>query len=297
MHRVATATLLEVMCGLPDDGVKKALRCQQAEHTFAGVPCGIMDQYISAMGQPGNLLLIDCRTNDFKLVPFGEGATAPLILVTNSNVKHALTGSEYPDRVRQCREAVAVLQARFPHITSLRDADMASLEAVSNALPAEAYRRARHVIGEDARTLRAVQALTDKDFVTVGKNMTASHASLRDDYEVSCPELDFLVACALEVKGVYGSRMTGGGFGGCTVTLVERSAVHELERVLKERYAQRFNLHCECYEAQPSSGAGRLPLPNTQDVFWKKYSSVLVPAAALAASALTAAALAWFRRK
>ncbi|RYH28717.1 hypothetical protein EON65_11125 [archaeon] len=135
------------MCKLPKDGVKKALRCQKAEHTFADTPCGIMDQYISAMGQEDNLLLIDCQSHDFTLVPFGQGSEAPVILITNSNVKHTLSGSEYPDRVRQCKEAVAVLTKRFPHVKSLRDADMDSLEAAKGEMSEVAYRRARHVIG------------------------------------------------------------------------------------------------------------------------------------------------------
>lgn len=252
------ATLLEKMCNLSVDGVTKALRCQKAEHTFVGLPCGIMDQFISAMGKEGNLLLIDCRSNTFELVPFGAGEDAPVVLVTNSKVKHVLTGSEYPDRVRQCKEAVAVLQKRFPHIQSLRDADMASLEAVKKDLSDVSYRRARHVIGEDARTLRTVQALKKNDYVIAGQNMTQSHTSMRDDYEISCPELDYLVELALQVPGVYGSRMTGGGFGGCTVTLVKRSSLKQLEELLKKKYFERFGFQCECYETTPSAGAGLL---------------------------------------
>lgn len=246
------------MCELPSDGVAKALRCQKAEHTFAGVPCGIMDQYISAMGQEGNLLLIDCRSHEFKLVPFGHGEDTPVVLVTNSNVRHSLTGSEYPDRVRQCQEAVEVLSRRSPSVSSLRDVDMAMLEAAKGDMSDKAYQRAKHVVGENARTLSAVEALNKRDFVTTGKLMTGSHESLRDDYEVSCPEIDFLVELALSVRGVYGSRITGGGFGGCTVTLVDRGAVSELERVLKEEYQKRFGFHCDCYETQPSSGAAVL---------------------------------------
>lgn len=256
--RVATATLLEGLYDLKVDGVKKALRCQKAEHTFAGTPCGIMDQFISAMGQEGNLLLIDCRSNSFTLVPSGKGPEVPLILITNSNVKHNLSGSEYPDRVKQCKQAVEVIKRKYPSVIALRDATEDMLEAVKGDLSDLAYRRARHVIGENARTLATVDALKKKDYKAVGEFMIQSHNSLRDDYEVSCEELDTLVELALQVPGVYGSRMTGGGFGGCTVTLVDRGAVKNLEAHLKEKYADKYNNNCDCYEATPSAGAGLL---------------------------------------
>ncbi len=124
---------METLCGgMPHiSGVEKALRCQKAEHTFANVPCGIMDQYISAMGNKGNLILIDCRTTDFKLVPFGTSHEAPVIVVTNANVKHQLSGSEYPDRVKQCKQAVSALQVKYPQVKALRDATLEMLEEVS----------------------------------------------------------------------------------------------------------------------------------------------------------------------
>jgi len=249
---VAVATFLEQAVGLSSiSKVEKALRCQKAEHTFADTPCGIMDQYVSAMGQVNNLLLIDCRSNEYKLVPVKGDANAPVILVTNSNVKHTLSGSEYPDRVRQCKEAVASIKKRYPAIKALRDCTMEMLNAVKSSIPAVNYNRARHCIKEDERTQKAVEALQAGDYVSVGKFMTESHRSLQHDYEVSCAELDQLVDLALEVDGVYGSRMTGGGFGGCTVTLVKKSSVAALKEHLKKNYPL-----CECYEAVPSAGAG-----------------------------------------
>jgi galactokinase len=184
--------------------VAKALRCQKAEHTFADTPCGIMDQYISAMGLKGSLLLIDCRTNSFELIPFGAATTgtassSPIILVTNSLVKHTLSGSEYPDRVRQCKEAVAAIKMKYPIVEALRDANLDMLDSVQEELSDVVYRRAKHVIGEDIRTQSAVAALKKGDYVTVGQLMTASHYSLKDDYEVSCDELDFLVEVANKV--------------------------------------------------------------------------------------------------
>ena len=165
-------------------GVDKALRCQKAEHEWADTPCGIMDQYISAMGKEGNLLLIDCRSREYKLVPFGKDGPAPLLLVTNSNIKHKLSGSEYPDRVRQCREAVDILKASNPSISALRDVTIDMIELSKEKLPELSYKRAKHCVTEDLRTLQTVELLGTGDFNGVGKNMTASHCSLRDDFEV-----------------------------------------------------------------------------------------------------------------
>ncbi|OPJ88588.1 galactokinase [Patagioenas fasciata] len=246
---VATYTFLQQLC--PDDGdlVAKALLCQKAEHTFADMPCGIMDQFISVMGKEGHALLIDCRSMETVLVPLTDASLA--VLITNSNVRHTLTGSEYPTRRRQCEEAAAALGKE-----SLRDATMAELEAAKSRLGEEVYRRARHVISEIARTEQAAQALKNRDYKTFGKLMVESHNSLRDDYEVSCPELDELVAAALEVKGVYGSRMTGGGFGGCTVTLLKAEAAEEAQRHIQEKYSRTATF----YLTKPSEGAKVLPL-------------------------------------
>ncbi|XP_067164729.1 galactokinase [Apteryx mantelli] len=241
---VATYTFLQQLC--PDDGdlEAKALACQKAEHTFAGMPCGIMDQFISVMGKEGHALLIDCRSLETVLVPLTDASLA--VLVTNSNVRHTLTGSEYPSRRRQCEEAAAALGR-----ASLRDATMAELEAAREQLSEEVYRRARHVIGEIERTVQAAQALQARDYRTFGRLMVESHNSLRDDYEVSCLELDELVAAALEVDGVYGSRMTGGGFGGCTVTLLEAGAAERAQQHIKGKYSGTATF----YITKPSDGA------------------------------------------
>ncbi|KAG9350353.1 hypothetical protein JZ751_026707 [Albula glossodonta] len=200
-----------------DDGdkVAKAEACQKAEHTHAGVPCGIMDQFVSVLGMEGHALLIDCRSLEATLVPLADPSL--VILITNSNVRHSLTGSEYPSRRRQCEEAAAILGK-----TSLREASLKDLEG---RLESVTFRRARHVIEEIKRTAEAAEALKRGDYREFGRLMVESHNSLRDYYEVSCSELDELVSAAMEVDGVYGSRMTGGGFGGCTVTLLEADAV------------------------------------------------------------------------
>ncbi|XP_064007093.1 galactokinase [Pogoniulus pusillus] len=246
---VATYTFLQQLCPDGGDLVAKALVCQKAEHVFAGMPCGIMDQFISVMGKEGHALLIDCRSLETVLVPLSDASLA--ILITNSNVRHTLTGSEYPTRRRQCEEAAAALGK-----ASLRDATLAELEAARSQLGQEVYRRARHVIGEIARTARAAQALQDRDYRTFGRLMVESHNSLRDDYEVSCPELDELVAAALEVDGVYGSRMTGGGFGGCTVTLLEAEAAERAQHHIQEKYRGTATF----YLTKPSGGARTVSL-------------------------------------
>jgi len=278
LGRVATATFLEQLCNLGSkvSPVVKALRCQKAEHTFADTPCGIMDQYISAMGKEKNLLLIDCRSQDYTLVPFGQGdPSAPVVLVTNSNVKHTLSGSEYPDRVRQCKEAVAAIQKKHKGVKALRDCTMEMLDSVKAQLQPVNYNRARHCIKEDARTQAAVRGLKEGDYALVGKLMNESHNSLQHDFEVSCAELDTLVDLARSVKGVYGSRMTGGGFGGCTVTLVERGAVARLKKHLKDNFPL-----CECYEAVPSEGSGVVDPTKTASIPSNKW--VQIGAVALA---------------
>ncbi|XP_076616766.1 galactokinase isoform X2 [Chaetodon auriga] len=216
----------------PDDGdkVSKAVACQQAEHTHAGVPCGIMDQFVSVLGREGHALLIDCRSLEATPVPLSDPGL--VILITNSNVKHSLTGSEYPMRRRQCEEAASILGK-----DSLRDASMKDLEEARSRLDDVTYRRARHVIEEIDRTVQAAEALKRGAYKEFGKLMVESHNSLRDLYEVSCRELDELVSAAMEVEGVFGSRMTGGGFGGCTVTLlqahaIDRTILHIQVRVL-----------------------------------------------------------------
>ncbi|XP_068120355.1 galactokinase [Hyperolius riggenbachi] len=244
---VATYTFLQQLC--PDDGddVQKALACQKAEHTFPGVPCGIMDQFISVMGKEGNALLIDCRSLEATQFPLTDPKLS--VLITNSNVRHELTGSEYPTRRRQCEETAKALGKE-----TLRDASMEELKAKKGNLSEVCYRRARHVITEIERTAKAARALERGDYHVFGKLMVDSHNSLRDDYEVSCPELDELVAIAMEVPGVYGSRMTGGGFGGCTVTLLETSVADKTKQQIQEKFRGTPTF----YITKPSPGSGVL---------------------------------------
>lgn len=286
---VATATFLEELLKITHvDGVQKALRCQKAEHTFADTPCGIMDQYISSMGKVGNLLLIDCRSKDYKLVPFGEGHDTPVVVITNSNVKHTLSGSEYPDRVKQCKAAVAALVKKGHKVEALRDATIEMLQDVKSTLGSTEYKRAKHCIGEDLRTLATVEALGKSDYIIVGKKMTESHVSLQFDFEVSCTELDLLVQYALEVPGVYGSRMTGGGFGGCTVSLVKAEAVEAFKDHVLKKYVTATGTVCDFYEATPSDGANVIDISKLPKSMFKKNSlwDLAVPIVVVGISAI-----------
>lgn len=248
---VATATLVEVMTEQTLDPVAKALLCQKAEHDYARMPCGIMDQFISVMGQADHLMLLDCRAEEAKMVPLDDPAVT--VLITNSNVKHELTGSEYPQRRAACEETAKILG-----VDALRDATMEMLDAAKAKLSDEYYRRARHVIGEIARTTEAARALERGDWDLVGKLMYASHDSLRDDYEVSCEELDLLVEIAASIGregGVIGSRMTGGGFGGCTVTLVETDKVDAVCESLCRQYREKEGIDATAFASRPAQGA------------------------------------------
>uniref|UniRef100_A0A8C0JTN1 Galactokinase n=1 Tax=Canis lupus dingo TaxID=286419 RepID=A0A8C0JTN1_CANLU len=241
---VATYTFLQQLC--PDSGsvAARAQVCQQAEHSFAGVPCGIMDQLIALLGQEGHALLIDCRSLETSLVPLSEPKLA--VLITNSNVRHSLGSSEYPLRRRQCEEVARALGKE-----SLREVQLEELEAGRELVSKEGFRRARHVVGEIRRTAQAAAALCRGDYRAFGRLMVESHHSLRDDYEVSCPELDQLVEAALSAPGVYGSRMTGGGFGGCTVTLLEASFTSQVMQHIQEQYSGTATF----YLSQAADGA------------------------------------------
>lgn len=248
---VATATVLEAATGLTLDRKKKAYIAQQAEHEYAGVPCGIMDQFASVFCQQDHLMLLDCRSAEPQMVPFTDPAIA--VLIVNSNIRHELTGGEYAERRSQCEEVAARLG-----VPALRDADMAQLEGIRAQLDDVLLRRARHVISENARTLEAAEAFSNGQWERAGALMTASHASLRDDFEVSCPELDILVDLALEIGregGVYGSRMTGGGFGGCTVTLARRDDLEAIIEVVQQRYKDRTGIEPAIYVSRPARGA------------------------------------------
>jgi galactokinase len=248
---VATATLLEAITGRKLDPVEKALLCQKAEHEYAGMPCGIMDQFISVMGRENHLLLLDCRSRKPELVPMTDPSVA--VLIVNTNVKHELTGSEYPARRKQCETAAEIIG-----VPSLRDATRDALERAKSKMDEVVYRRARHVIGEIERTLRAAEEVRKTNWPAVGTLMYASHASLRDDYEVSCTELDAVVEIAESIGpkgGVIGCRMTGGGFGGCTVALVQTKSVDSISKQIAAEYERRTSIKPSLFVSRPAAGA------------------------------------------
>ncbi|HEY3393813.1 MAG TPA: galactokinase, partial [Lacipirellulaceae bacterium] len=248
---VATATLIEAMTGTSLNSVEKALLCQKAEHEFAGVPCGIMDQFASVMCQADQLMLLDCRSQKIEHIPLVDPRVT--VLIINTNVKHELSGGEYAERRAQCEAA-----ARKLAVASLRDATLSQLEAQRGKLDAIELRRARHVISEIERTLDAAAAIKAGDWPRAGRLMYASHDSLRDDYEVSCPELDLLVDLARQIGlqgGVIGSRMTGGGFGGCTVSLVETSKIYGVSHYLIEHYQAQTGIEPTMLTSRPARGA------------------------------------------
>ena len=253
---VATGLALEKISGLEIDPVKMALICQKAENKFVGVNCGIMDQFISRMGKQDHALLLDCRELEFELVPLNlEGAK---IVVCNTNVKRGLVDSEYNKRRSECERGVKLLEEFLPGITALRDVDLDDFEKYSNHLPEITEKRCGYVIRENNRVLESVQSLEEGNLIRFGDLMNESHIGLRDQYEVSCAELDAMVEIAWNVDGVLGSRMTGAGFGGCTVTLVTEDALEQLvERVNKE-YPERTGLQPEIYVCAAEDGAGEV---------------------------------------
>ena len=248
---VATATLLEAMTGQALEPIAKALLCQRAEHDFAGVPCGIMDQFTSILAQQNHAVLLDCRSRTTTAVPMTDPAIT--VLIINTNIRHKLAEGEYAQRRSQCEEAADVLK-----VPALRDATPAMLEAARGQLDPVVFRRAHHVISENERTLQAAKAMQASDWPAAGQLMYASHASLRDDYQVSCPELDTVVEIAQEIGaagGVLGCRMTGGGFGGCAVSLVKTDLVQRITRNLDAAYEKKTRRQTTIFYSHPAAGA------------------------------------------
>ena len=230
-----------------------ALLAQRAENEFVGMNCGIMDQFISARGEKGHALFLDCRSLDFRQVPLPSNRTS--IVICNTMVKHELSGSEYNRRREECEEGVTLLQKIYPKITALRDVSPEEFARCEDELPDIIRRRCRHVITEDQRVLDSVTALEEGDLERFGTLMIASHASLRNDYEVSCRELDLMVDIASKIPGCLGARMTGGGFGGCTVNLVSVAAVSNFRNAIREGYYRKTSQDPEIYISTPAAGA------------------------------------------
>jgi galactokinase len=249
---VAAGYALLAASGLSLNPVELAKICQRAENEFAGARCGIMDQMIACCGRANYALMLDCRSLEFQLLPLFLDAQ---FVVCNSMVKHDHAASGYNARRADCETATRILAGEIPGVRALRDVTLVDLERFSQSLPEVVYRRARHVVSENARVIAARSALERGDPELFGRLMRESHRSLRDNYEVSCPEVDTLVELACELDGVYGSRITGGGFGGCTISLVQSGKVAEFGRVLAQRYEQATGKKSDIYIFQASDGA------------------------------------------
>jgi galactokinase len=244
------ATALALLGGRPMDRVALAKLARAAENNFVGMPCGIMDQFVCVFGQAGAAIRIDCRSLSHEVVRLPEDAA---IFAVNTMVKHELGQSAYRDRVRECGQALAALQARNRAVASLRDATPELVEACRPASPDAVYRRARHATTENRRVEEFVAASAAGDVQQMGRLFFSSHQSLKDDYEVSCEELDFLVEEARKIDGVYGARMTGGGFGGCTVNLVRPECSRAAQNTLRTRYQSKYGIQPTIYECRPGA--------------------------------------------
>ena len=250
---VATALALLAAAGQSVPDGELALLCQKAEHDFAGAPCGIMDQSIAVMGRAGHALLLDCRSGEVEQIPFDD--PAKVVLVVDTQVKHELSDGGYAARRDQCYAAAKALGIKM-----LRDADAATIEtaAANGTLAGKELMRARHVVGEIQRTVDAVEALKAHDYAVFGRLMYASHASLRDDYEVSCEELDAVVAAAGRCDGVCGARMTGGGFGGCAIVLADADKAERIGCTIAVDYESRFGRKCPVFATWACEGAATI---------------------------------------
>jgi galactokinase len=253
---VAVALALSEISGFNVPPLKLVKLCQKAEHDYVGTRCGIMDQFIAVFGAAGNALMLDCRSLEYQLLPIAPDLR---LVVCNSMVRHELASGEYNRRRADCEEGVRLLQNFLPGIRALRDVGVSDLEGWKHLLPATIYRRCRHVVTENQRVMAAAEALRSSDADRFGHLMYRSHASLRDDYQVSCKELDLLVDLASSSPGVFGARMTGGGFGGCTVNLLRASVTGAFKEHIAQAYKEATGIIPEIYICEPAQGAQALP--------------------------------------
>jgi len=254
---VATAYALATTSDLKIERVELAKLCRRAENEFVGARVGIMDQFVSFFAETDKALLLDCRSLEFEHLPVPPSAQ---LVICNTMVKHDLASGAYNERRQQCEEGVKLLRTVLPNVTALRDVTSQQLEEHRKELSEVIYRRCRHVVTENERVLDAASALKQGDVAKFGQLMNQSHQSLRDDYEVSCAELDLMVGLARKVEGVFGARMTGGGFGGCTVNLVRRDKIDEFQNTVAAGYREATGLTPEIYVCKAVKGAEELPM-------------------------------------
>ncbi len=250
---VVTSLILQKLNDIKILPAELALLCQRAENEFVGMNCGIMDQFISMMGSRNHALFLDCRSLEYQQAPLELGNNR--VLICQSGVKHSLVESEYNKRRQECEQGVAVLANRFPGIRALRDATIEQLDACKPEMNEVVDKRCRHVIMENDRVLKSIRVLKQGDLESFGGLMNASHNSLRDLYEVSCPEIDLLVDLARKIPGVLGTRITGGGFGGCTVNLVDSNSIAEFSSQVIESYRRETGIEAKVYVSTAAAGA------------------------------------------
>ena len=225
---------------------------QRAEHNFVGTKCGIMDQFASVMSQSQKVILLDCNTLDYQYVPFQ--LKSHKILLLNSNVSHNLASSEYNRRRQECENSVSKISKKYKNVSSLRNVTLAMLNNCKDILTEIEFDRSEYVIEENERVLNAVQCLENNDLEKLGELMYETHEGLKEKYEVSCDELDFLVEFSKKNKGVLGARMMGGGFGGCTINLIDEKEIDNFVKEISEEYLKKFNIKLTSFEALPSQG-------------------------------------------
>jgi galactokinase len=253
---VSAGLALASVSGQTVDGVTLALAGQRAEHEYVGTKCGIMDQLVAVMGEAGHALLIECRSLLTEPIPLDTEHAR--IVICDSGIKHELSSSAYNTRREECERGVKLLKQFLPEIRALRDVSVADFELYEEKLPEPIRRRCRHVVTENERTLQAAKALRQGCLEEMGRLMAGSHLSLRDDYEVSCAELNLLVEIAGNFHGCLGARMTGGGFGGSTVNLVRRDALTEFQDVISKEYLRVTNISPKIYVSDAGDGAGEV---------------------------------------
>ncbi len=250
---VATALALAELAGASPDRGQLARLCQRAENEFVGARVGIMDQFVALHGQKDHALLLDCRSLTFESLAIPDSVK---LVISNTMVKHELASGEYNRRRADCEEAVRRLSTALPSIRALRDVNLVQLEQHRGLLTDVIYKRALHIVSENDRVLDSAQALRSGNIERFGKRMGESHRSLRDLYEVSCRELDLMVDLAYQQKGVYGARMTGGGFGGATINLVDARHAGEFKEKIAKSYQRETGLMPQIYICKPAEGAG-----------------------------------------
>jgi galactokinase len=254
---VATALAVLGAAGVKLQSTKIALLCQRAENAFVGANCGIMDQFVSCCGQQDHAVMLDCRWLEFKLTPIPKDVR---IVICNSMVKHSVAGGEYNTRRAEIEKGTEILSSHRAEIKALRDATVGDLAKWGSEMPPVVLKRCRHVVTENARVLAAAEAFRVSNLTHFGELMRQAHVSLRDDFEASCKEIDILVELAVKLPGCFGARLTGGGFGGCTVNLVDATHVEEFTAAMRAGYLEATGIAAEIYTSRASDGAHAITL-------------------------------------